>query len=237
MDVQDNIAQGNEQQSAEDSRIKNLQAEMNRKTSNLDSKLEQINQQLQQLSLLGNNVQPSNNNTNQRPDFLTDPEGYERYIEQKFEAKLNDRMSAQQRQQSEIASLVSNFPELSDGSSELSQAAIKAYNNLSQQEKGMPGAYKLAVQGAALDLGILPKSKRNANQGKSISNESDDLGARGNSEAGARQDNRKKQKIEDSTLSFAQLLGKDINDPKYLERLQKAASRTVWSKAKNRNEY
>ena len=72
-----------------------------------------------------------------------------------------------------------------------------------------------------------------------MNNESDDLGAKGNSE-GIRQqqnDNKKKNKVDDSTLAFAQLLGKDVNDPKYIERLQKAASRTRWSKAQNRNEY
>lgn len=227
----------NEAISSEDGRIKNLQAEMNRKTSNLDSKLEQINQQLQQLSLLGNNIQtPQNINTNTRPDPMLEPEAYERYIEQKMEARLNDRFSIQQKQQSEIAGLVSNFPELSDGSSELSQAAVRAYNNLSPQEKAAPGAYKLAVQGAALELGILPKSKRSENS-KPKSNESDDIGARGSNEGRNSGSRNKSQKLDDSTLEFARLLGKDVNDPKYVERLQKAATRTRWSKAQNRNEY
>ena len=238
MDKQEAAAAVESQSSnQQDDRIKNLQAEMSRKTSNLDSKLEQINQQLQQLSLLGNNVQMGSNNNNngnaQRPDPILDAEGYERYMEQKFEAKLNDRLSVQQRQQSEIAALVSNFPELSDSSSELSQAAIQAYNNLSPQEKGMPGAYKLAVQGAALELGILPKSKRNTKQ---VTNESDDIGSRTNNDHKSNS-RTKTPKLDDSTLEFAKLLGKDINDPKYIERLQKANSRTRWSKAQNRNEY
>lgn len=238
MDDQNNNNSGNSAPellaAPEETRFKNLQAEMNRKTSNLDSKLEQINQQLQQLSLLGSNVQtPQNNNT--RPDPLIEPEAYERYIEQKMESRLNDRFSNQQKQQSEIASLVSNFPELSDSSSELSQAAVQAYNNLSPQEKGMPGAYKLAVQGAALDLGILPKSKRVENN-KAKSNESDDIGARSSNE-GRNSSKGKNQKLDDSTLEFARLLGKDVNDPKYVERLQKAATRRQWSISKNRNEY
>lgn len=235
MDEQNNSGDtAPEQSAAPEERFKNLQAEMNRKTSNLDSKLEQINQQLQQLSLLGNSVQaPQNSNT--RPDAVLEPEAYERYMEQKMESRLNDRFANQQKQQSEIASLVNNFPELSDGSSELSQAAVRAYNNLSPQEKGMPGAYRLAVQGAALDLGILPKSKR-AENNKSKSNESDDIGARSSNE-GRSSGKGKNQKLDDSTLEFARLLGKDVNDPKYVERLQKAATRTRWSKAQNRSEY
>ena len=234
MDEHNNSGDNAPEQAAPEERFKNLQAEMNRKTSNLDSKLEQINQQLQQLSLLGNSVQAPQN-TNTRPDAMLEPEAYESYMEQKMESRLNDRFANQQKQQSEIAGLVSNFPELSDGSSELSQAAVRAYNNLSPQEKGMPGAYKLAVQGAALDLGILPKSKR-AENNKSKSNESDDIGARSSNE-GRNNSKNKSQKLDDSTLEFARLLGKDVNDPKYVERLQKAATRTRWSKAQNRSEY
>lgn len=236
MDEQNNSGDNALEQAAPEERFKNLQAEMNRKTSNLDSKLEQINQQLQQLSLLGNNVSSNKPEpTPEIPDAILNPREYTDYIRKEVQRDTKSMMEAQQRQQSEIAGLVSNFPELSDGSSELSQAAVRAYNNLSPQEKGMPGAYKLAVQGAALDLGILPKSKR-AESNKSKSNESDDIGARSSNE-GRNNSKNKSQKLDDSTLEFARLLGKDVNDPKYVERLQKAATRTRWSKAQNRSEY
>lgn len=236
MDEQNNSGDNAPEQAAPEERFKNLQAEMNRKTSNLDSKLEQINQQLQQLSLLGNNVSSNKPEpTPEIPDAILNPREYTDYIRKEVQRDTKSMMEAQQRQQSEIAGLVSNFPELSDGSSELSQAAVRAYNNLSPQEKGMPGAYRLAVQGAALDLGILPKSKR-AESNKSKSNESDDIGARSSNE-GRNNSKNKSQKLDDSTLEFARLLGKDVNDPKYVERLQKAATRTRWSKAQNRSEY
>ena len=236
MDEQNNSGDNAPEQAAPEERFKNLQAEMNRKTSNLDSKLEQINQQLQQLSLLGNNVASNKPEpTPEIPDAILNPREYTDYIRKEVQRDTKSMMEAQQRQQSEIAGLVSNFPELSDGSSELSQAAVRAYNNLSPQEKGMPGAYRLAVQGAALDLGILPKSKR-AESNKSKSNESDDIGARSSNE-GRNNSKNKSQKLDDSTLEFARLLGKDVNDPKYVERLQKAATRTRWSKAQNRSEY
>lgn len=234
---QNQAIQDNSNQEAEN-RLKNLQAEMTRKTQNLDDKLNQINESLRQMSLMGNQVQvPQNQNNDQRPDPILDAEGYERYIEQKLENKMNEKIGAQQRQQAEIATLVNMFPELSDATSDFSKAAIQAYNNLSPQEKAIPGAYKLAVQGAALEMGLLPKNKRQSNNKQQ--NEVDDIGnmSNGRNNNQSQQSKQGKVKLDDATIAFAQMLGKDVNDPKYVERLQKAASRTRWSKAQNRNDY
>lgn len=237
-DINGNIADNKSTDNNEtDGRIKNLQSEFSRKTANLDSKLEQINQQLQQMSLLGNQVQPASNN-NQRPDNILEPEKYEQYMEQKLEAKINSKLEAQNRQQAEVAQLVNMFPELSDASSDLTKSAIETYNRLSAHEKTSPAAYRLAVQGAALELGMLPKNKRDNNSKRQV-NESDDIGA-GNQSAASSQNKSQgkgKVKLDEATIAFAKLLGKDVNDPKYVERLQKAASRSGWSKFKNRNEY
>ena len=217
--------------------LRNLKAEMQRKTSNLDDKLAQLNQKLQQLDLLGNNVQMQQPKQDNRPDPIMEPEAYEAYMERKLEAKMSQRLEAQQRQQADIAGLVNNFPELQDSNSELTQQAISIYNNLSPQEKQAPGAYKLAVQSAALELGILPKNKRQTAQNeRSARDESDDIGARTSNTSRPPQKGGK-TKIDDATLAFAQALGKDINDSKYLERLQKSASRDTWGKFKSKNEY
>lgn len=242
MSIEDNNGNIAENKATEESnesegRIKNLQSEFSRKTANLDSKLEQINYQLQQMSLLGNQVK-TDPNSNQRPDSILEPEKYEQYMEQKFEAKLNNRLDAQNRQQSEVAQLVNMFPELSDASSDLTKSAIEAYNRLSAHDKTSPVAYRLAVQGAALELGMLPKNKRDNNR-KQV-NESDDIGASNQSASTSASKNTQgkgKIKLDESTLAFAKLLGKDVNDPKYVERLQKAASRNGWGKFKNRSEY
>jgi len=220
---------------ADDTRIKNLQSEMNRKTQNLDAKLADINAQLQQLSLLGNQVRQQQAPVQEEiPDAMLDPRAYAKYIKDEAVRETRGMLESQQKQQTEVAGLVNMFPELGDSASELTQVAIANYNNMSALEKSAPGAYKLAVQSAALDLGIVPKNKRQA--AKPVGDESDDIGARGNA------DNRQaapkgKVKLDANTLAFAKLLGKDTSDPKYIERLTKAAGRKSWGKATNRSEY
>lgn len=227
---------------AEQDRLKNLQAEFSRKTSNLDSKLEAINQQLQQLSLLGQvNTKVQETQPAGRPDPVLEPEAYERYMEQKLESKLNSRLEIQQRQQAEIGNLVSQFPELQDPESDLTKSALQIYNNMSPSDKNNPIAYRTAIQQAALDLGVLPKSKRQ--QQMTANNESeDDLGAR-NNRSGQMPSGSKKGsssaagKLDAATIAFAQALGKDVNDPKYRARLEKAASRNTWGKFKSQKDY
>lgn len=222
---------------AEQDRLKNLQAEFSRKTSNLDSKLEAINQQLQQLSLLGQvNTKQQEAQPAGRPDPVLEPEAYERYMEQKLESKLNSRLEVQQRQQAEIGSLVAQFPELQDPNSELTKSALQIYNSMSPSDKNNPIAYRTAIQQAALDLGVLPKAKRQQQQ--VTNDESDDIGS-GNKRQQQQQStkNNKNGKLDAATLAFAQALGKDINDPNYRERLEKAASRHTWGKFKSQKDY
>jgi len=221
---------------AEQDRLKNLQAEFSRKTSNLDSKLEAINQQLQQLSLLGQvNTKTQEAQPAGRPDPVLEPEAYEKYMEQKLESKLNSRLEVQQRQQAEIGSLVSQFPELQDPNSELTKSALQIYNNMNPMDKNNPIAYRTAIQQAALDLGVLPKSKRQQQQ-QVTNDESDDIGS-GNRRQQSPTKSGKNGKLDAATLAFAQALGKDINDPKYRERLEKAASRNTWGKFKSQKDY
>ena len=233
MPEDNNESQAPIQDAAED-RVKNLQAEMTRKTNNLDEKLNQINESLRQMSMLNNPVQqPRSQVIEERPDPILQPQEFETYMERKMESKMNARLDTQQRQQSEISMLANQFPELSDSNNELTRNAIQNYNNMSALEKNSPGSYKLAVQSAALDLGILPANRRKQTK---VADESDDIGNRSN--ANNKQGAPKgKAKLDSATIEFARALGKDINDPKYMERLQKAGSRQTWGKSKNRSEY
>lgn len=238
MDGENNSNNNGSNDAAEQDRLKNLQAEFSRKTSNLDSKLEAINQQLQQLSLLGqvNTKQQETQTAAGRPDPILEPEAYEKYMEQKLESKLNSRLEVQQRQQAEIGSLVAQFPELQDPNSDLTKSALQIYNSMSPSDKSNPIAYRTAIQQAALDLGVLPKAKRQQQQ-QVTNDESDDIGNGNKRQQQQSTKSSKNGKLDAATLAFAQALGKDINDPKYRERLEKAASRGTWGKFKSQKDY
>jgi hypothetical protein len=222
----DEIQEGTQTPAPQEDRLKNLQAEFDRKTTNLNDKLSQINAQLQQLSQLSapaQSRQPEN-----RPDAVLDPEGYERYMEAKLESKMNSKIESQQRQQAELGSLVSMYPELQDNDSDLTREALQAYNSMSPSDKANPLAYRTAIQSAALNLGLLPKHKRQ--QKSQVQNESDDIGA--SSQPVSRQQSKKQGKLDPATLAFAQALGRDTSDPEYLKRLEKHSQREVWGRYK-----
>lgn len=149
-----------------DEALKNLKAEMNRKLDNTTAELQKTNQQMQ--AILAAMQTPAKSETppaSKLSDLWYDkPDEAARIIEERTTEKLRREMAAQQalqtKQQQVITGLISDFPELQDGSHELTKKAVELYNALPEDEKTHPLAYKTVVKDAALDLGIKPKSKR-----------------------------------------------------------------------------
>lgn len=230
--------EGQDQQtnnSSVDDKLASFQKELTQKTSSLDEKLASINQTLSNMNQQQASLHQQTSQ-NKKPDPILNPDEYEAYMEQRMEQKINQRMSIQQKQNNEIAGLASQYPELSDGSSELTKAALQSYNQLSNEEKASPLAYRAAVQAAALELGLLPQNKRK--QQKQVMDETEDFGGTNSNQNSRPQNNSKKGgKVDAATLAFAQALGKNVNDPEYLKRLEKASGRGSWGKFKNKGDY
>lgn len=206
--------------------IKNLKSEFSRKQENVINELSQLKQQLAQL-----------NNNMQRPaapqkeedeiDPVIDPKGYKEKIKREMRQEMEYMNQSQNQKNNILGSLVQSYPELSDSNSELTKAAIMAYNSLSEQEKAMPNAYKLAVTSAAADLGVLTMNKR-----KQTNQSSEDfVGSSSGGQGTKRQSQKDDTELDDKTLAFAELLGRPVNDKKYLESL-KAASKRKWGQYK-----
>lgn len=207
-----------------DDPIKNLKSEFSRKQENVMSELAELK------NLIMQSKAPVQQQQNQKakPDPVIDPEGYEQYIMERATAQIDSKISSQNQRQQQLSTLVQQFPELQDGNSELTKKAVDYYNKLSPEEKMSPNAYKYAVQDAALDIGVVPMSKR-----KQFSEEDESFtGSSSNNTKRPSQKNKSQadDKLDPATLAFAQAIGKDINDPKYLESLKKSASRKNWSK-------
>lgn len=212
--------------------IKNLKSEFGRKQDNVLSELTALKQQLSELSQ--NIVKPSvgikakDQNEDNFPDPIVDPKGYKDYIKREISQEMGQSINNNNQRQAALSALVQQFPELQDGNADLTKKAVEYYNRLSNEEKMSPNAYKYAVNDAALDLGVVPMSKRQRN-------DNDDESFTGSSSGNAKRPSQKnkqtEEKLDPATLAFAQAIGKDINDPKYIESLKKHASRKNWSKS------
>ena len=120
--------------------------------------------------------------------------------------------------------LFGEFPELQDASSPLYKKADEIYRSFGISEGQLdPRALRAAVNEAALDLGVAPKSKR---QKESSSDDFTGLGG-GSAPKGGKQS---KSKVTDGMLVWAQQMGLNTSDPKVIERLEQRAQRKNWMK-------
>jgi hypothetical protein len=209
----------------------NLKAELNRKVSNTESKLEQFQKTQEALlaklsELTAPKAAPKAEKEESLADLVyTDPEKYAAIIEERAEKKILGQISRQQAQmaktQSVLSELQAEFPELSSQDHELTKKAVEVYNSLPDDEKSSSLAYKVAVKQAALDLGYKPKSKRPVDDEPSFGPSS-----------GSRP---RRNKLDSATEQLASMFGLNTSDPKVKERLVKASNRE-WNKYRNPKE-
>lgn len=211
--------------------IKNMKAEMTRKLSNTESTLAALKASQEALLAQIQSMAPKAAPAPQESlsDLMyKDPEAYAQKVlaeaEKRADAKLNERMTAQSRQQAVISDLVNQFPELQDGDHELTKAAVAKFNAMSDAERSSPVAYKTAVMEAALEAGVKPKSKRERSEG-------DEYVGRGSS-GSAGKSSKRSQEIDPRTVAFAELVGLDISKPEVKERLKTNHGRESYLKWK-----
>jgi hypothetical protein len=120
--------------------------------------------------------------------------------------------------------LFGEFPELQDASSPLYKKADEIYRSFGIPENQLdPRALRAAVNEAALDLGVAPKSKR---QKESSSDDFTGLSGGSAPKGGS----RSKSKVTEGMMVWAQQMGLDTKDPKVIERLEQRAQRKNWLK-------
>lgn len=223
-ETQDNAPQQEESKTDE---FGNLKAEMNRKLSNTESQmaeLKKLNEALlNQVDSLNHNYQQTRQQQTEQSspsvsDLLFDnPDKAIELIEKRTEERLNRRLqesqAQQQRQNQVIGQLVSEYPELSDANNDLTKKTVEIFESLPPEEKNSPLAYKIAARDAAAQLGVLPKSKRQATDGSS---DSFTFGGSGSAPAKKRDNDD----LPEATKAFAKAMGLDISDEKRIERMK-----------------
>lgn len=210
--------------------LTNLKGEFNRKISNIEQKysnLESTNAQL--LATLQAMSAPKAAPASKIEDVWFDKpaqaaESIVAQAEERIMKKIDSRSDQLHKQNATLSQLVSDFPELSDGNHDLTKKAVEIYSGMSAEDKTSPLAYKAAVREAALELSIMPKSKR-----KDLD---DDFSISGGGSSSARNDraSRSNSSIDKATEEFARLVGVDIDDPKVKDRIKSKHNRRTYNK-------
>lgn len=212
-------------------RLKNQHSEFDRKIKNIQSLIEEQNKNFSTVL----NTIASAPSVKAKPDkklqelIYDDPEEYARIVSENAKKEALDQVNRvvgqQQQQQLVLNQLVSDYPELADQNNEMTKRAIDIFKGLSDGEKAMPNSYKLAVREAAAEYGVLPSSKRGNRSGEDFT-----FSGGGQRSGTQQQQDIRNTKLSDATLAFAQAIGKNTDDPKYMERLKKAAARKDWTR-------
>lgn len=219
--------------------LKQVKSEFSRKTDNIATQLQAQQAKIDQIM----NAVIAQQQAMARPaqaqekeiDPIDDPKGFAKKI--KEEAKREAMQEVQQYSQSQsqqnanqqqvLNALVQDYPELNDRSSDLFLKAQEIQATMSENERYSPTSIRAAVREAAGEVGLLPMKKRAKNDNDDFTISSSKSGS-GSSE----KRRGKEAELAPETLAFAEAIGMNINDPKYLEKLKTAASRKSWGRFK-----
>jgi hypothetical protein len=197
---------------AED-RLKNLQAEFSRKLSNIEEQNKRANEALlAQIASLAPKAAPESKPALDKV-WYDNPAEAARIIKEETRAEIRRELDSEREVQSEFAQttnkLYSDFPELSDESSDLAKLAAEKFAALPQKQKSSAVAMKAAVVEAAAELGVRPKSKRKSGD------DSFSMGtSRGNTAAPPKKDD-----LDPQTERLARMLGVNVDDKEVRKRM------------------
>lgn len=220
-----------DQNSTPEDPIKNLKAEMDRKLSNSEAKLSELSntnialmQKLEEISRSVKPQAPASSNEDLSDVFYKDPTRYAQIVEERASARAEkasqQREAAMRKTQGVLGQLQNDFPELASPDHELTRRAVEIYNGLPDDEKASSMSYKLAVQSAAVEMGVKPRSKRPV---------ADDEPTGSSGSSSGRSSTRKREKLDSNTEELAAIFGIDTSNPEVKERLIRTSNRD-WSR-------
>ena len=228
----------------------NLKSEMSRKTANLEQMLAAQNAKSEALMQAVIQMQQAKAKAKQDistsddeiddigVDPIDDPKKFAKRVEQRAtqkavqyaEQRAQEQARSQSEQQGALLTLASDYPELNDIGSDLYKQALELSRQMPDSYRNSAVGLKAAVREAAANLGVLPVSKRS----KKDEQDDDSFNVDSSSSRGGKKRSNKdaEGEVPQDTLAWAELLGRPINDPKYIERLKKATQRKDWKRFK-----
>jgi len=203
--------------------MKNLKSEFDRKLKNLEANasekmdaLTKANTELlQRLAPQPKPAEPEDDDL-----WLTDPGTAKENLRKQILAEVRQEAATAQQatqvQQTTYNEMAKSFPELYEPNSPLVRKANEYFSKVAAEQKTDPNVIEASILKAAMEIGLKPVSKR-------TKSDTDDFVA-GSSKKTAKAGGE----MPDTMMQFAKLLGQPVDDPKYIERLRKHASRKNW---------
>lgn len=137
-------------------------------------------------------------------------------------SQIAKEIIAQERQlNNTIYQLSQEYPEIVSDAA-IRKAVLEANALLPEQMRDSALGYETAVLKAVSKAGLMPKSKRPVVD--------EDISSGGGRGSDRNSKKAGKGKVTEDMLAFAQLLGRDVSDPKVIKGLEDAAGRDNWSK-------
>lgn len=208
MPPEDNKPTGSLPEGSSVDELKNIKAEFNRKLGNVEETLKKSNEQLlaqMQAMLKPKASVPATSESDDIEDlFYKDPKAYTARVVERTTQQINSTISQREaetaQRNSVLTQLTKEFPELNVDDHELTQTAIKKYNDMARDSGATPATYRAAVYEAALEQGIKPRSKRPADS-------DDDFSLRGS--GSGRRSAKPKDELDPLTIEAAKAFGVD----------------------------
>lgn len=224
--------------------IKQIKSEFARKTENLTQTLAAQNARIEQLmqAVIQQQNQrsepPPRRETEPEIDPYQDPKGYRKQVAAQAVAEARQAAAdqaqqaalSQQEQNTALSALLVDYPELNDRTSELYAKAMEYANALPQGQRNTGVGLKAAVRDAAADLGIQSIKHRVKKDSSNDDFTVDSGSSKGKSSSS--ENRSRSEKLPQEMLEFAALLGRPVDDPKYIERLKGHANRKNWNRYK-----
>jgi chromosome segregation ATPase len=235
MSEETKVGKSTDQPQSDDS-INNVKAEMNRKFSNYDETLQQLQQQNQQilthLQTQKETQKPTQNATQSNTENLgdliyDDPNRAAQILKEQAKAEIQKELATkealQQKQTKVLSDIMQEFPEVSNATHPLTKRTVEIYNKMPEEDRQSPMSYKVAVMEAAAELGINPSSQRDGDDLDSftVSGSSSDVSTNKHSKVDKTAD--------DAMLKFASIMGLNVEDPKVVEQLNNR-KRSSWTR-------
>ncbi len=137
----------------------------------------------------------------------------------KMEKIFDTRLRTEKAKDMTIYNLAQEYPEIQTDS-KLRQAVLEAQKSIPESLRDTADGYELAVLKATQKAGLIPKSQRRAVE--------DEPSYDGRRSAPVKA--KPRVKVSEATLQVAELMGRNIEDPETLKRLEDAANRDTYAK-------
>lgn len=194
--------------------IKNLKAEFARKFENTNAQLQEV------LNTLKSQAKPAapakDDSEDLEAQLYSNPKAFVENVTNKVRAEVSKEVNMSQAKQAKfqqtVNAILQEFPEAANESSPLMQRAREIFGTLAEEDRQSPLAMKSAVAEAAAEIGLKPKSKREASADEAFS-----LGSGSGSRAEGSSRRQKSGELDERTKMFALAVGLDLDSPKNKE--------------------